>query len=52
MKRILWLVFTVVVAMNLGGPALTLAGPPSPLPTPGPLPDEACDQVPGLCLHQ
>ena len=49
MKRILWLGFAIVVAVSLSAPGFTLAGHPSPPPTPGPLPDPACTEVPGLC---
>ena len=55
-KRILWLGFAIIVALNFGAPAFTLAGPPIPIPTPPPaplpVPDQACTQVPELCLHQ
>jgi hypothetical protein len=56
MKRILWLGFAIIVAVNFGTPTFTLAGPPGPIPTPAPaplpVPDQACTQVPELCLHQ
>jgi hypothetical protein len=55
MKRMVLLGFAIVLAMNLAGPALSLAqGVPVPMPTPNPVPvpDQACTQVPELCLHQ
>ncbi len=47
MKRILWLGFAILIAVNLAGPALTWAIP-TPPPAPLPVPDEACTQVPEL----
>jgi len=55
MKRIMLLGFAIVFTLSFGGPTLTFAqGVPVPLPTPNPVPvpDQACTQVPELCVHQ
>lgn len=56
MNRLLLLGFAVLTVLTLAtpviaqGPPFTPPGPPRPVPAP--LPDEACTQVPELCVVQ
>lgn len=56
MTRSLLLVFAVLTVLTFAtpviaqGPPFTPPGPPRPVPAP--LPDEACAQVPELCVAQ